>query len=140
MRALFSYVPEALENTAKIAGRCNVEIVFNEYKLPKFKLPGSEPDPYEYLRKLCYQGLEKRYDPVTPELRERMDSELEMLRGMDFIDYFLIVWDFIRYARENGGQHRCILPVDNEHRPDKARADIRAVFEPRAGIHARYRY
>ncbi|MCL2699536.1 MAG: DNA polymerase III subunit alpha, partial [Defluviitaleaceae bacterium] len=102
MKSLFSYVPEALENTGKIAGRCNVEITFNEYKLPKFKLPDDEPDPYEYLRKLCCQGLERRYDPVTPELRERMDYELEMLRGMDFLDYFLIVWDFIRYARENG--------------------------------------
>ena len=104
MRALFSYVPEAVENTMKIADRCNVDIVFNEYKLPKFQLPGdtAERDPSGYLRRLCYDGLSRRYADVTPELRARMASELEMIEGMGFIDYFLIVWDFIRYARENG--------------------------------------
>jgi DNA polymerase-3 subunit alpha len=101
MAALFPYAPEALENTVKIAERCNVEIKFHEYKLPKFHTPNGE-DAFEYLKELCVQGLRNRYDDITESLRERLEYELGVIRDMGFIDYFLIVWDFIKYARDNG--------------------------------------
>ncbi|MCD8155583.1 MAG: DNA polymerase III subunit alpha [Clostridiales bacterium] len=100
MAALFSYAPQALENTYKIAHRCHVEIEFGVTKLPKFDVP----EPYtswEYLNRLCFEGLEKRYSPVKEELKERLTYELSTIKNMGYVDYFLIVWDFIRYAREN---------------------------------------
>ncbi len=96
----FSDVYEAMENTHKIAERCNVSFKFGEYHLPKFEVP-SEYTPYEYLRYLCDKGISERYSEVTPELRERMEYELNVINQMGFVDYFLIVWDFIRYAKEN---------------------------------------
>ena len=101
MAELFSYAPQALENTWKIAQRCEVEIEFGVTKLPRFDVPA----PYtawEYLNKLCREGLAERYDPVTPELEERLNYELGVIRDMGYVDYFLIVWDYIRYARANG--------------------------------------
>ena len=100
MRELFSDTPEALENTARIAERCNVEIVFHEKKLPKFDVPEGR-EAYEYLCELCNKGLYERYDNVTPELQERLDYELSTIKDMGYVDYFLIVWDFIKYARDN---------------------------------------
>ncbi|MCD7867589.1 MAG: DNA polymerase III subunit alpha [Clostridiales bacterium] len=100
MAALFSYAPQALENTYKIAHRCHVEIEFGVTKLPQFDVP----EPYtswEYLNRLCFEGLEKRYSSVTEELKERLTYELSTIKNMGYVDYFLIVWDFIRYAREN---------------------------------------
>ncbi len=101
MRALFEEVPEALENTEKIAKRCNVEIEFHNRKLPRFAVPeGTKADTY--LRRLCEEGLLRRYGEITPALQERLDYELSTIEGMGFVDYFLIVWDFIKYARDHG--------------------------------------
>ncbi|MBO7335409.1 MAG: DNA polymerase III subunit alpha, partial [Lachnospiraceae bacterium] len=100
MTALFPYCPEALENTHKIAERCNVEFEFGHYKLPKFDVP--EPyDAWGYLQHLCEEGLKKRYPVITDELRERLDYELNIVHTMGFVDYFLIVWDFIKYAKDH---------------------------------------
>ena len=101
MAALFPYALEALENTHKIAERCHVEIEFGVTKLPRFDVPEGYTS-WEYLNKLCFEGLERLYDPVTPELRERLEYELNTIKNMGYVDYFLIVWDFIHYARSNG--------------------------------------
>ena len=100
MAQLFPYVPEALENTQKIADRCHVEIEFGVTKLPKYDVPEGYTS-WEYLNKLCYEGLEERYQPVTEELRERLKYELDTIQTMGYVDYFLIVWDFIKYARDH---------------------------------------
>lgn len=100
MLTLFPYAREALENTHEIANRCDVTIAFGEYKLPLYPVPAPFT-AYEYLVKLCQDGLKERYQPVTEELQERMLYELQTIRDMGFIDYFLIVWDFIKYARDN---------------------------------------
>ena len=110
MRALFPYALQAIDNTAKIAARCNVEIEFGVRKLPKYQVPkefwDSEEEEGEaswhYLHHLCYEGLNRRYGSEKPELTERLDYELSVIRNMGFIDYFLIVWDFINYAKTNG--------------------------------------
>ena len=110
MRALFPYALQAIDNTAKIAARCNVEIEFGVRKLPKYQVPkefwDSEEEEGEaswhYLHHLCYEGLNRRYGIEKPELTERLDYELSVIRNMGFIDYFLIVWDFINYAKTNG--------------------------------------
>ena len=101
MAALFPYAPEALANTRKIADRCNVNIVFGEHKIPRFDVPEGYTAE-SYLRELCETGLAERYDPVTPELKERLEHELSVITNMGFVDYFLIVWDFIKYARSVG--------------------------------------
>ena len=100
MEMLFPYALEALENTQKIADRCHVEIEFGVTKLPKYDVP-QEYTSWEYLNKLCFEGLERNYDPVTKELRERLEYELDTIRNMGYVDYFLIVWDFIKYARDH---------------------------------------
>ena len=99
MAELFPYALEALENTYKIGQRCHVEIEFGVTKLPKFDVP-EDYTSWEYLNKLCFEGLKERYQPVTEELKKRLNYELETIRNMGYVDYFLIVWDFIRYARE----------------------------------------
>lgn len=101
MYELFSYAEEALENTVKIANRCSVEFEFNVTKLPKFETPEDIPSS-EYLRKLCLEGLRERYENITDEVTERLNYELSVIEQMGYVDYFLIVWDFIRFARENG--------------------------------------
>ena len=100
MERLFPYATEALENTHKIAERCHVEIEFGVTKLPKFDVPEGYTS-WEYLNKLCFKGLEERYQPVTEELKERLNYELSTIKNMGYVDYFLIVWDFIRYARDH---------------------------------------
>ena len=100
MAALFPYALEALENTWKIAQRCHVEIEFGVTKLPKYDVPQGYTS-WEYLNKLCFEGLERLYEPVTKELRQRLEYELSTIRNMGYVDYFLIVWDFIKYARDN---------------------------------------
>ena len=100
MARLFPYALEALENTHKIAERCHVEIEFGVTKLPKYDVPDGLTS-WEYLNKLCYEGLEQRYHPVTVELKKRLDYELSTIKNMGYVDYFLIVWDFIKYARDN---------------------------------------
>lgn len=101
MRELFRAVPEALDNTHKIAMRCNVELEFGVTKLPKFDVPEGY-DSFGYLRKLCMNGFHKHY-PEDPEreLEERLDYELSVIRNMGYVDYFLIVWDFIRFAKDH---------------------------------------
>ena len=101
MEELFPYARQALENTEKIAKRCNVEIVFGEQKVPKYEVPEGFTS-YTYLKALCQEGLERRYHPVTDNLQERLDYELETIQKMGYVDYFLIVWDFIKYGRDHG--------------------------------------
>ncbi len=100
MAELFPYALEALENTHKIAERCHVEIEFGVTKLPRYDVPEGLTS-WEYLNKLCHEGLEQRYHPVTEELKKRLDYELTTIKNMGYVDYFLIVWDFIKYARDN---------------------------------------
>lgn len=101
MSDLFEYVPEAISNTVKIAERCKVDFDFDTRHLPAYKVPDGA-DAFEYLQKLCREGLEKRYTPVPDELYERLDYELGVIKNMGFVDYFLIVWDFIHFAKNNG--------------------------------------
>ena len=101
MEELFLYAPEALENTHKIASRCHVEIEFGKYKLPHFDVPEGYTSE-SYLRELCAKGLVKRYgEKKAGELNERLDYELDTISTMGFVDYFLIVWDFIKYAKDH---------------------------------------
>ena len=100
MAQLFPYAPQALENTHKIAERCHVDIEFGVTKLPRFDVPEGYT-AWEYLNRLCRQGLETRYSQVTKELTDRLEYELDVIKTMGYVDYFLIVWDFIRYAREH---------------------------------------
>ena len=98
MRALFPYAQQALDNTHKIARRCNVEIEFGVTKLPKFEVPEGF-DSWTYLNHLCMQGFTKHYPGDDGTLKKRLDYELDVIRSMGYVDYFLIVWDFINYAR-----------------------------------------
>lgn len=99
MQKIFPYAKEALENTHKIAERCNVEIVFGEQKVPRFDVPEGY-DAFSYLKELCEKGLVKRYgDPPPEDLKERLAYELDTIKNMGYVDYFLIVWDFIRFAK-----------------------------------------
>ena len=100
MERLFSYIPEALSNSVKIAERCHVDFDFNTRHLPSYEVPDGK-DSYEYLKELCFSGLEKRYKNPDKELSDRLLYELNVIKTMGFVDYFLIVWDFIHYARSN---------------------------------------
>ncbi|MCI9384336.1 MAG: DNA polymerase III subunit alpha, partial [Lachnospiraceae bacterium] len=101
MEALFPYAKEALENTGKIAERCNVEIEFGVTKLPKFDVPEGYTS-WEYLNKICFEGLKERYPNDDGTRKERLEYELGVIKRMGYVDYFLIVWDFIKYARDHG--------------------------------------
>lgn len=100
MKALFPYALQAIENTQKIADRCNVEIEFGNTKVPHFEVPEGYTS-WTYLNKLCYEGLIERYPQNHEELKQKLATELEVIQNMGYVDYFLIVWDFIHYAREN---------------------------------------
>ena len=100
MRELFPYAQQAIDNTAMIADRCNVEIEFGVTKLPKFDVPQGY-DSWSYLNKLCTDGLSERYPDDDGEIREKLDYELGVIQKMGYVDYFLIVWDFINWAREH---------------------------------------
>lgn len=119
MRKLFPYAPEVIERTQEIADRCNVTIEFNNYKLPHYAVPEEfhnyEPPVFEgcpkkedytpswrYLCKLCFEGLERRYPGYGPELKAQMEHELRTISNMGFVDYFLIVWDYVNYAKSHG--------------------------------------
>jgi len=102
MRSLFAAVPEALENTAKIAARCEVEIRFHELKLPAYDVPEGYADAASYLRALSEEGFRARYPEEPTELRARMEEELAVIGRMGYVDYFLIVWDYIHFAKEHG--------------------------------------
>lgn len=101
MRPLFAICPEAVDNTAKIADMCNVEFEFGKIKLPKFTMEGVS-DNTEYFTSLCFKGLKKRYGTPTDKAVKRLEYELSVIKQMGFVDYYLIVWDFIRYAKEHG--------------------------------------
>ena len=101
MRALFPELPEAADNTAKIADMCSFDFEFGNYKLPKFKLPAGETDSWAYLQKLCEKGFAERFAD-RPEIHGQLEYELNMIHQMGFVDYFLIVSDFIGYAKRNG--------------------------------------
>ena len=100
MEKLFPYAKEALENTHKIAERCNVTIEFGNYKLPHYDVPEGF-DAWTYLQHLCAEGMKKRYPVITEELQARLDYELGVIHKMGFDDYYLIVWDFIKYAKDH---------------------------------------
>lgn len=101
MRKIFAGCPQAIENTKIIADQCNVEFEFGTLHLPEFKAPDGK-DNKIYLRELCEKGLYERYQTVGTQLRERLDYELSIIEQMGYVEYFLIVWDFINYARKNG--------------------------------------
>jgi len=101
MNKNFSKVPQALENTLRIAEKCNLEIDFRQAQLPEFNVP-PEYNINTYLKELCYKGLNERYSEVTKQLGERLEYELSVIKKMEFEPYFLIVWDFVRYAKEKG--------------------------------------
>ena len=100
MATLFPYAPEALENTYKIAQRCNVEIEFGVTKLPKYDVPEGYTS-WEYLNKLCWDGFAERYPDDTGKLKDQLTYELSIIQKMGYVDYFLIVWDFIKYSRDH---------------------------------------
>ena len=100
MRALFPEYPEAADNTAKIADMCGYDFEFGKYKLPRFKLPEGESDSFDYLQKLCRAGLARRYPNDDGTVAKQLDYELAMIKKMGFVDYFLIVSDFIAYAKK----------------------------------------
>jgi len=99
MRELFGNIPESLSNTEKIADMCNLDFEFGKYLLPEFDVPDGK-DAYEYLEELCRKGLYERYNNVTDEIEKRLSYELGVIKNMGYVDYFLIVWDFIKYAKD----------------------------------------
>ena len=101
MEKLFSHYPEAIANTEKIAGLCNLEFTFGKYHLPEFRVPEGE-DAGSYIRRLCEEGFAKKYQGKHPEYHQQLDYELDMIGKMGFTDYFLIVSDFVRFARKAG--------------------------------------
>ncbi len=101
MRSLFPYALQAVENTQKIADRCHVSFTFGDHKLPHFEVPEGY-NSWTYLRALCFEGLEKRYPEHGQDLTDRLEYELNTIHNMGFVDYFLIVWDFIHHAKQGG--------------------------------------
>ena len=125
MRQLFPYAQEALDNTAKIADRCNVEIEFGVTKLPKFDVPEGY-DSWSYLNKLCFDGLAERYPDDDGKLADKLHYELGVIQKMGYVDYFLIVWDFINWAkshdipvgtgaRQCSGKYRILLSAYHQY-------------------------
>ena len=150
MLADFPGQEDALRRTLEIAERCNVEIELGRILLPHFPMPDGR-DAFDYLVELCEKGLGRRYDTVTPELRERLQFELKTIHEMGFADYFLIVWDFIRFAKRERHQRRPrprldrrlarrVLPRDHRPRPDPLRPAVRAVPQPGPQVDARHRH
>ena len=101
LRQLFPNCDEAFENTVKIADMCNLEFVFNEYHLPSFPVPEGYTNE-EYFRKVCYDGFKERYENPPEEYLDRLEYEIGVISRMGYVNYYLIVWDFIRYAKEQG--------------------------------------
>lgn len=101
MHELFKYIPEAIENTNKVADMCNMDFVFGQVHLPAFDVPeGHTSDTY--IRHLCYEGLKDKYPEITEEIRERAEYELSVITKMGYADYYLIVWDYVKYAKDHG--------------------------------------
>ena len=101
LRQLFPNCEDAFENTVRIAEKCNLDFVFNEYHLPTFPVPEGYTDE-SYFRELCEKGFAERYPQAPPEYRQRLEYEISVISKMGYVNYYLIVWDFIRYAKENG--------------------------------------
>ncbi|MBY6035204.1 DNA polymerase III subunit alpha [Fictibacillus nanhaiensis] len=99
MEDLFSFVPEAVSETKILADRCDLELTLGEISLPKYPVPG-DSSSFDYLAMLCKKGVQDRYETVTPEIEKRLDYELQVIQSMNFEDYFLIVWDFMKYAHD----------------------------------------
>ena len=127
MASLFPYALQAMENTQKIADRCNVEIEFHVTKMPAYEVPEGFTTE-TYLEKLCYDGLKKRYPDTYESLMPQLDYELGVIKKMGYVEYFLIVWDYINFARTNGipvGPRQCrrllgvIFHGDHQYRPHK---------------------
>ncbi len=102
MKKLFKDYPKAIENSLEIADKCNVKFDFSKIHLPRFPLPPQEKDEFEYLRKLCYKNLKKRYPNCTKEVIDRLEYELRVIKDTGFASYFLIVYDLVRYAKQEG--------------------------------------
>jgi len=102
MQSLFRDLPNALESTVEIAGRCDLEIEFGQMILPEFELPEGKPDAFVYLTELANEGLRRRYGRIDEVLQQRIDYELGIIRETGFVDYFLIVWDYVHFARNSG--------------------------------------
>ena len=151
MAQSFSDFPEALASTLEIAERCDVSIELGGQLIPRFETPNGEPEG-EYLRALVGDGLRLRYgDPIPAEARERADMELGVIDKMGFNAYFLIVHDFVAYAKDNGhrgrpgprlggGLDRRLLPRDHRRRPAPLRPAVRALPQRRARVDARHRH
>ena len=101
MSELFSYVPDAISNTAEIARQCNYDFVFGQLKLPYYQLPEGLTAP-QYMRRIATEGLERKYSCITPEIRSRFEYELAMIEKMGYVEYYLIVWDYVHYAKTHG--------------------------------------
>jgi error-prone DNA polymerase len=101
MSRLFARYPEAVAATSEIAAECNLDLGLGRYRFPTFPVPAGET-PYSYLCKLCFEGLEQLYKPITPKVMKRLQYELSVIHDMGFAEYFIVVWDIVRYARENG--------------------------------------
>lgn len=101
MKGLFHGCEEAFENTVRIAERCNLEFTFHEYHLPSYPVPEGYTDE-KYFRKLCAEGFAERYPDAPEAYRERLEYEIGVISRMGYVNYYLIVWDFIHYAKVNG--------------------------------------
>ncbi len=141
---------DAMRRTLEVAERCNVEIELGRILLPHFPVPDGR-EAFDYLVELCEKGLQKRYGAITPELTERLRFELKTIKEMGFADYFLIVWDFIAFARRSGigvgpgrgsaaGSLVAYCARDHEPRPDPLRPPVRAVPQPGPQVDARHRH
>ena len=145
MAELFRNVPEALSNTVKIAERCNVEFEFGHTKLPLFNAPNGE-DNESYFRRMCHEGLLRHYGENPPqEYRDRLEYELSTISRMGYVEYYLIVHDFIHYAKSHGipvgpgrgsGQHCRLLHRHHQYRPHEVQSPVRALPQSRACFHA----
>ena len=101
-RELFSYIPEACDNTQEVADKCNFDFEFGHYHIPEYETPKPYKNNEQFFRRLCYTGLRRKYPEVTDELKERLEYEISVIVKMGFVGYFLIVWDFINFAKSNG--------------------------------------
>ena len=151
MHESFAEWPEAVPTSLEIAERCSLDIELGSLLLPRYPTENGE-EPEAMLRRIAAEGLRERYgDPAPAEAVERMEFELGVIEEMGFPSYFLIVWDFVRYAKENGiavgpgrgsaaGSIVSYVPADHRRRPARRRADLRALPQPRPQIDAGYRH
>ena len=141
-------VPEACANTQKIADQCNFDFDFGHTKIPYYKAPNGM-DNQEFFEKLCWDGLERRYGSDVPQSnKDRLTYEIGVVKSMGYTNYYLIVWDYINYAKSQGipvgravaraRAHRGLLCRHHRHRPHPLQPHLRAIPEPRACQYARF--